>query len=192
MSRPDISGEVRRSLSELTRIRDRVLPVKVGRAVVESVRDNFRKGGFYGRKWEEPLRRRVGFRGADGLYGPLLSRQNALMNNTDYTPGNGRVIIRNTADYARIHNEGGDIAVTQRMKRFFWYKNTDLRKRGLGDTSEAEFWKKMALKRAGSRIRIPCRQFIGDDMRLTARIKQIVDSELQNYIKYGIHSRRTR
>lgn len=188
MSRPDISGEVRRSLSELTRIRDRVLPVKVGRAVVESVRENFRRGGFYGDRWEEPVRRRAGFRGVEGLYGPLLSRQNRLMGDTDYVPGTGRVTIRNTAAYAAVHNEGADIPVTERMRRYFWYRNADLRRRGLGDTGEAGFWRSMALKRAGSTIRIPKRRFMGPSPVLEREINGIINKELRMYID-GRHTR---
>ena len=56
MPAPDIQGEINRALKELMRLKDRVLPVKVGRAVRDSVRDNFRKGGFYGQTWKTPMR----------------------------------------------------------------------------------------------------------------------------------------
>ena len=52
---PDLQGEINRALKELMRLKDRVLPVKVGRAVRDSVRDNFRKGGFYGQSCCELL-----------------------------------------------------------------------------------------------------------------------------------------
>ncbi|MGM9774908.1 MAG: hypothetical protein ACI3Y2_06885, partial [Candidatus Egerieousia sp.] len=119
---PDIQKIIQKELKDLERIRDRVLPVKVGRAVRDSVRENFRQGGFYGDKWQTTKRQEVGFNGVAGQYGPLLSRQNHLRSSTDYVPGKGEVAIRNTADYAKIHNEGGEIPVTKRMKSFFWVK----------------------------------------------------------------------
>lgn len=63
---PDISKIQQRQVNDLNRLTSRVLPVKVGRAVVESTRQNFRQGGFYGRKWKDPMRRTIGFDGAGG------------------------------------------------------------------------------------------------------------------------------
>ena len=73
--------------------------------------------------------------------------------------------------YAAIHNDGGEIVVTEKMKRFFWHKyyeatgsfgrkkngerRNDKRTRQL--STEADFWRFMALKRAGTTIRIPRR-----------------------------------
>ena len=51
MPAPDLQGEINRALKEIMRLKDRVLPVKVGCAVRDSVRDNFRRGGFYGESW---------------------------------------------------------------------------------------------------------------------------------------------
>lgn len=61
MSAP-IQQEVQIKLQELLRLTKRVLPVKVGRAVRDSVRYNFRKGGFYGTPWQAPLRTQLGTR----------------------------------------------------------------------------------------------------------------------------------
>ena len=73
----DIAQE---DLKELQRLQRRVLPVKVGRAVQSSVRENFRRGDFYGgQDWEQPLRSKLGFSCAGGQYGPLLSGSNHLM-----------------------------------------------------------------------------------------------------------------
>lgn len=197
-SLPDISQILQRQVNDLNRLTSRVLPVKVGRAVVESTRQNFRQGGFYGRKWKDPMRRTIGFDGADGQYGPLLSRQNHLMSSTDYIPGPGKVTIQNTAEYAQIHNEGGHIPVTVKMKRFFWAKYYEiglagqLYKSGKGKrmkqkadalSGEAGFWKGMALKRVGSKIRIPKRQFLGDSPQVRKTIDNIINTELQNQIQ---------
>lgn len=84
------------------RLKDRVLPVKVGRAVRDSVSDNFRKGGFYGQTWKPPMRTDLGFEGPS--YGPMLSGANHLMMSTYYVAEPGRVIIQNSLIYAQIHN----------------------------------------------------------------------------------------
>ena len=92
MPAPDLQREVQRAVQELIRLKDRVLPVKVGRAVRDSVRDNFRRGGFYGESWKPPLRIQSGF-GSGPSYGPMLSGRNHLMMSTDYEPEPGRVTI---------------------------------------------------------------------------------------------------
>lgn len=46
MSNPNIESEVQKCLKDLMHIRSRVIPVKVGKEVVASVRQNFRSGGF--------------------------------------------------------------------------------------------------------------------------------------------------
>lgn len=92
MPAPDIEKMIRDSMEDLKRIYLHKLPVKVGVAV----RENFRQGNFYGGdRWQEPLRVTLGFRGAPGQRGPLLSGSNHLMMNTDYQALPGRVIIRN-------------------------------------------------------------------------------------------------
>ena len=63
--------EVQKKLQELLRLTNKVLPVKVGKSVRDSVRENFRKRGFYGTPWQAPLRTQLGIGGPG--YGPLLS-----------------------------------------------------------------------------------------------------------------------
>lgn len=175
---------IRQDLEDLKKLYLRTLPVKVGRAVQSSVRENFRKGRFYSdQAWQTPLRTSLGFRGAAGQYGPLLSGTNHLMMNTDYEPLPGRVIIRNTEVYAATHNDGEEIGVTERMKRFFWAKHLEHKERMGVEAPETEFWKRMALKKPGSRIKIPRRHFLGPSKEVDAIVKDVVDKELQEFIK---------
>ena len=97
---PELEKSISLLLKKLEHVRDRELPVRVGRAVVYGIRDNFNRGGFYGEPWKTPIRSKAGFRGATGRYGPLLSGTNHLRDSTDYIPGTGRVTIRNTSIYA--------------------------------------------------------------------------------------------
>ena len=204
MPAPDLQGEINRAVKELIRLKDRVLPVKVGRAVRDSIRQNFRQGGFYGQSWKPPMRTDLGFNGP--AYGPMLSGTNHLMMLTDYIPEPGRVTIQNTLVYAQIHNEGGEITVTKKMKSFFW---SQYYKRGLvggmygqakgkknqqkAETlnKEAEFWRAMALKKVGSKIKIPQRQFMGEHPEVGRIVKDIINQELSKFIQNGINSRKS-
>ena len=184
MSAPDIEKTIQRQLEDLKKLYLHKLPIRVGVVVRDSVRENFRQGNFYnGERWQTPLRTSLGFRGATGQYGPLLSGTNHLMMNTDYQPLPGRVIIRNNEVYAATHNDGADIGVTERMKRFFWARHMEDKTR-LGENSpEAEFWKRMALKKPGSRITIPRRHFLGPSKEVDAIVQKTINNELQEFIK---------
>ena len=99
--------------------------------------------------------------------------------------------------YAAIHNDGGEIVVTPRMKRFFWRKyyeaagafgrkkdgglRNDKRNRQLG--SEAEFWKHMALKKAGTSIRIPRRRFLGVSPEVEKIVRETIERNLTEYFE---------
>ena len=77
--------------------------------------------------------------------------------------------------YAAIHNDGGEIRVTKKMKRYFWHKyyeatgsfgrrkNGEKRKdkRTVQLTGEAEFWKFMALKKGGQHDQDSPKAFLG-------------------------------
>ena len=192
MPAPDLENMIRSSLEDLKRLYLRKLPVRVGVAVRDSVRQNFRQGNFYGgERWQTPLRTSLGFRGASGQYGPLLSGSNHLMMNTDYQPLPGKVIIRNTAVYAATHNEGDEIGVTERMKRFFWAKHLEHKERMGVNAPETEFWKRMALKKPGSRIKIPRRHFLGPGKEVDAIVQAVVDKELQEFINTHTNGKTT-
>ena len=94
-----------------------------------------------------------------------------------------------------IHNDGGEIVVTEKMKRFFWHKyyeatgsfgrkkngqrRNDKRTRQLG--TEADFWRFMALKRAGTTIRIPRRRFLGTGPEVERIVREIIEDNLNEY-----------
>ena len=192
MPTPDIENIIRKNLEDLKKLYMRTLPVKVGRAVQSSVRENFRQGSFYGgERWQTPLRVTLGFRGAPGQRGPLLSGSNHLMMNTDYQPLPGRVIIRNSEVYAATHNDGEDITVTERMKRFFWAKHMEDKERMGADSPEEEFWKRMALKKPGSKITIPQRHFLGPGPAVDKLVNDLINKELQEFINTHINGTTT-
>lgn len=109
------------------------------------------------------------------------------------------IVFKSDLPYAAIHNEGGEINVTARMKRFFWYKYMSTagvlmfcrRKDGsmrrdkntLHITDVAEFWKCMALMKVGSTIKIPRRQFLGNSPEVEAAVREIIEENITEYFR---------
>lgn len=115
----------------------------------------------------------------------MSSRQN-LYGSIYYRPDDYRVTVGTSVPYAEIHNEGGEIVVTPRMKRFFWAKYRETNggswKRN-AKNEEAEFWKTLALKKAGSIIHIPQRKFIGESLELTDKINTTIENEINEILQ---------
>lgn len=146
---------------------------------------NFERQAFFTDKW---ARRR---------YDPdpsrsILIKSGRLRQSIKSRIEGNTIIYESTEPYAAIHNEGGRIKVTRRMKGYFWFlyreatgsrrvkKNGELRNdrrnRQLNDA--AQFYRAMALKPVGSEITIPCRRFIGEHPQFEALVRKIV---LDNY-----------
>lgn len=81
--------------------------------------------------------------------------------------------VDDAVKYAEIHNDGGEIPLTPKMRRFFWAMYYQTGKKG----KVANFWKNMALSKKTS-ITIPKRQFIGDSQTLTRKLITFIESEL--------------
>lgn len=83
------------------------------------------------------------------------------------------------------------------MKAFFWHKyyeavggfgrkkNGSLRqdKRNRQLSSEADFYKAMALMKVGDSVKIPRRRFLGTSPVLEERVKKIVEENLASYFE---------
>lgn len=207
MPAPDIQKQVDNAVRRLNTLYTRTLPVKVGTKAVSLTKKRFSDSAFNGRAWQEPYRRKLSFKGAQASYKTLESGTKHLRDSTYFKPEPGKVYIRNQVDYAQIHNEGGSIKVTAKMKRYFWYryaaskgarltkKRGGLRKTKGNEalTREAMFWRNMALKREGSLIRMPRRHFFGPDANMSKEIRKIIERELQLFVKnYGTYFRESR
>lgn len=158
---------------------------------------NFNRQAFFNEKW---ARRKYNDDESRGLLvqsGTLRRSITAKITDRD------SVLFQTTVPYARIHNEGGTITVTSRMKKYFWWKyitivgskrpkagtattyserfqrkkNGELRnnKRNRELTEEAKFYKYMAMKKTGDKITIPKRQFIGNHPDLEKLLKEIAE-----------------
>lgn len=186
---------------KLEALRDKVLPVKVGNVAVNHFKQNFREGGFRDgglQKWKTTRRQESGDKSASSQYGPLLSRQNHLMQSIHYVPEAGKVTVINDVDYAQAHNTGMNVMhrVTPKMRRFAWarffaasgIKKTDSKEvkknKEAAMNDKDKFWKGLALTRRKSIIQhIPQRKFMGHGKELNGIVRDIIDREVSNALK---------
>lgn len=146
---------------------------------------NFERKGFFSRKWKE--RRREG-------KGTLMVATGKLRRSIKATVGDNSVTWSSSEPYAAIHNEGGEITVTRKMKRYFWAKyyeaagkikhnrNGAMSKSSVRANAEAEVYKYMALMKVGSKITIPERRFIGDAPEVKECIEKVFKENLKSII----------
>lgn len=176
MTPEQFEQELQRNMRELDHALERIIPLKMSEAMEAFAKDNFRQGGFEDNgltPWRTTLRQQFG-RGEDAMRTPLLSRERNLMNAVQhrYTPYKATVF--NDLEYADIHNEGGRIQVTERMRKFFWAKYYE---------TKSEMYKWLVLKPIGSFVTIPQRQFIGNSATLNATIEGIIEAEITKILK---------
>ena len=152
---------------------------------------NFSREGFFGEKWAS--RKRPDHRGGRGV----LTDTGALRRSIRSVMSGNGITFQSDLPYAAIHNEGGKIRVTARMKRFFWAKMRECEgsigftKRGVRRntkrnrqlSAESAFWKAMALKPVGSFIVIPRRTFIGGGRDVERIVSGIIDENLEGFFK---------
>lgn len=146
---------------------------------------NFERKAFFDRPWRPRRSQRSG-------RGSLLQVTGTLRRSIrpEENPTAGTVSWTSSEPYASIHNNGGSITVTARMKRYAWHRYYELvphilyrrdgsparTRRNLDISAEAGMWKAIALMKAGSKITIPQRQFIGDHPQVRSAIEQVYSS----------------
>lgn len=149
---------------------------------------NFERQAYFSEAW---ARRKSPTRPG----GAILIDTGALRRDIQSKVSNDNIEFFSTLPYAGIHNEGGTIKVTAKMKRFFWHKymsttgafgrkkngekRNDKRTRQL--SSEAEFWKLMALMKVGKEIKIPRRRFLGISPEVEKIVREIIEENLADY-----------
>lgn len=96
-------------------------------------------------------------------------------------------IRKSEIHYAEIHQQGGQIPITDKMRKFFWAKHYEHasggrdkrgKARNAATSDEASFWKAMALKRSGSTIKIPARTFMEVTPDLEKAILRAIKTEM--------------
>lgn len=149
---------------------------------------NFERQGFFNEKWQRSRRAKM-------TGGATLIDTGELRRSVRSRMEGSGVTWESTLPYAAIHNEGGEIRVTARMKRYFWaryyaargkftYKRdggqrNDKRNRGL--TAEADFWQAMALKKVGSVVKIPKRQYMGWSPEVEKVVREVIEEGLEEF-----------
>lgn len=136
----------------------------VAETATSHFKQTFTEKAFDGNPWAPPrMPKRTG---------SLLIDKGALVNSIRPAyVSRERVVISAGNDqvpYAQIHNEGGTMEITERMRRFFWAK--------FHDTKE-EKWRHLALSRKS--ITVPKRQFMGDSQSLNDEIHKRLEGYTQ-------------
>lgn len=149
---------------------------------------NFERQGFFSEKWS---RRKSPVRGD----GHILVDSGALRRSIRSEARGDSIRFFSDLPYAGIHNEGGEIKVTSRMKRFFWAKYYESQ-RGLGYrkdgsprqtkknallSEDAEWWRALALMKVGKTIKIPRRRFLGVSKEVEDTVRSIIEQNLSDY-----------
>lgn len=157
----------------------------------EEFSKNFERQAFFSEHWQRrksPIRQN----------GHLLIDSGLLRSSIKGKADELGVTFSSDRSYAAIHNNGGEIRVTQRMKGWFWikYRETvgNFKRKKNGELSkskaqvklstEAEFYKAMALKKVGSVIKIPKRRFLGVSPEVEKIVTEIVNFHLKEAEKY--------
>lgn len=155
---------------------------------------NFEREAFFSEAWERR-------KSATRRDGHILVDTGSLRRSIQSRMTESSITFFTTLPYAAIHNEGGEIVVTDRMKKYFWHKyyeatggfgrkkdgslRKDKRNAQLG--SEAEFWRFMALKKVGTTIKIPRRRFLGKSPEVEKAVRQIIEKNLNGYVEEAIN-----
>lgn len=196
--------ELEQKVKRFIRLTLKDISVKVN----EEFDRNFEREAFFNEQWARRKHNDDETRGLLAQSGKLRRSVKEGVSTTDHS-----VIFSSSVPYAAIHNEGGTITVTARMKKYFWYryllitgskrnrpdkspmteklqrkKNGELRnnKKNLELTEEAKFCKAMALKKVGSKITIPKRQFIGMHPEVERIIREIADANIKEIFNESV------
>lgn len=158
----------------------------VQRELSEEFDQNFARKAFFTEAWQRK-------RYDDGKN--ILLNSGSLRQSIMSELGKKSLEFYSSLIYAGIHNDGGEIVVTDRMKKYFWRRYYKVSaaittkksgaksnsKRNISLSKEAEFYKYMALKKVGSKIIIPQRQFIGPHIKTDEIIKTLILARLDEY-----------
>lgn len=175
------------------------LPAKVGGMAVRFFKDNIteRQGFLNGgvQLWQRSRMER---------FKPdrdLLQQKGNLVRGITWTVSGTVVtvsVVGVASNYAEIQNAGGEIVVSDKMRKFFWAKyfeilnkaeayfkadgtkkelrsSKSIRKRN-NDYSELNFWYSLALAK---KIKIPARKFIGQSETLNTEINEYIEANLE-------------
>ena len=153
---------------------------------------NFERQAFFSEAWQ---RRKSPIRNEGRA---ILTDSGQLRSSIGKRMTENSITFYSNLPYADIHNDGGEIVVTKRMKGFFWHKymnaagaltfarrkDGSLRKdKGTRQISaEAEFWQAMALMKPGAVIKIPRRRFLGYSPEVEQAVRDVIEGALNEFV----------
>lgn len=143
----------------------------IGVEMADEFDRNFERKAFFNKKWRD---RKFGNRGT------LLVATGRLRRSITMKATERSITFSSDTPYASIHNEGGEIEVTKKMKGYFWYM--------YGQTGY-EPYKAMAMKRVGSKITIPKRQFIGYHKTIDKIVEEHAQDMIEDVLEEAIRRR---
>jgi phage gpG-like protein len=145
---------------------------------------NFERKAFFDKPWENSK--------IPNHKGSLMMRTGKLRRSVRSKQSNNDISWSSSLPYASLQNEGGEIEVTAKMKRFFWamfYKaNGAVTASGKGErnkrlSQEAQTWRALALQKVGAKMKIKQRQFIGDHPQVRQRVEHVIDKNMKELEK---------
>lgn len=145
---------------------------------------NFDRKSFFGKAWENTA--------IPNKRGSLMMRTGKLRRSIKSRVSGNQISWSSSLPYASLQNEGGEVIVTEKMKRFFWamfYKaNGAVTKLGKGErnkrlSQEAQMWRNLALQKVGAKMKIKQRQFIGDHPQVRQRVAHVVGLNMKELQK---------
>ena len=154
--------------------------------LTEAFDRNFERKAFFDDKWANTL--------IPNRRGSLMMRTGTLRRSIRSNIEGTTVRWTSSVPYADIQNNGGEVEITAKMKRYFWamyYKAIGAAKGRKGAAKkafsvEAEHWKALALKQVGNKLKIPKRQFIGNHTEVKRMVTEIVDFNIKEALN-NIH-----
>ena len=154
--------------------------------LTETFDRNFERKAFFDDKWANTL--------IPNRRGSLMMRTGTLRRSIRSNIEGTTIRWTSSVPYADIQNNGGEVEITAKMKRYFWamyYKAIGTAKGRKGATQkvfsvEAEHWKALALKKVGDKLKIPKRQFIGDHTEVKRMVNDIVNFNMKELLN-SIH-----
>ncbi|GEJ38047.1 conserved hypothetical protein [Flavobacterium psychrophilum] len=147
---------------------------------------NFERKSFFGKSWENTA--------IPNKRGSVMMRTGKLRRSIQCKQTKNQITWSSSLPYASLQNQGGEIIVTEKMKRFFlamFYKSSNailfnVRSKAAAKTernrrlsAEALMWKNLALQKVGAKMKIKQRQFIGDHPQVRQRIEHVVNKNME-------------
>ena len=149
------------------------VPEVIGTEAVKHFKQNFVDEGFDGDKWAA---RKTKIK----LPRKVLTGQGSgdhLSDSIDYKVSGTTITIYTDKVYAKIHNEGGTIEVTDQMKKYFWAMYYQAKEGG--DSDMQDQYKAMALSKE---IIIKQRKFMDMSEKLNNKIIAKIKRDLTNIL----------